>query len=72
MSQWANEHPERMAAISALPPSEQPAALRAAMGPAPSGVRCEACRARYGVRGDIRDAQRMPCPNCGGGLSLDY
>ena len=72
MSQWANENPEAMTEIASLPPSEQNAALRAAMGPIPCGVRCEGCRARYGVRGDIRSAQLMACPNCGGNLELDY
>lgn len=39
MSQWGNEHPEVMAAIAALPPSQQNDALRAAIGYDPDAIR---------------------------------
>jgi hypothetical protein len=32
MSQWAHEHPEEYAEIAALPPSQQNAAMREAIG----------------------------------------
>lgn len=56
MSRWANENPERMAEIAALPPSQQNAALRAAMGGPP---RIERPAIDQQALGDAREADRM-------------
>lgn len=42
MSQWARENPDAYSEIAALPPSQQNAALRHAMGYDPDRVRDEA------------------------------
>lgn len=39
MSQWAHSHPEEMAEIAGLPPSQQNAAMRDAIGHDPDRIR---------------------------------
>lgn len=62
MSQWANENPERMAEIAALPMGEQNAALREAM----SSWRCPngCANARPAWWPAPPGGRTPPCSNC--------
>jgi hypothetical protein len=74
MSQWAREHPEEMAEIAALPPSQQNAAMRDAIGYDPDLIREQAeedaaapehGRGGPGLTEPYRGASK-PCWRCGG------